>query len=68
MYICMYTILFKGIYIYTYMCIHIYVCVYICVCVCVCVCVGLPGSLEGKESACNTGDPCLKPGLGRSPG
>ena len=23
---------------------------------------------DGKESACNVGDPCLIPGLGRSPG
>ena len=27
-----------------------------------------PGDSEGKESACNTGDPCSTPGLGRSPG
>ena len=27
-----------------------------------------PGSSEGKESACNAGDPGLIPGLGRSPG
>ena len=27
-----------------------------------------PGSSAGKESACNAGDPCLIPGLGRSPG
>jgi len=29
---------------------------------------GLPWSSVGKESACNTGDPSLIPGLGRSPG
>ena len=29
---------------------------------------GIPGSSDGKESACNAGDPCLIPGLGRSPG
>ena len=29
---------------------------------------GFPGSLAGKESACNTADPDLIPGLGRSPG
>ena len=29
---------------------------------------GLPGSLAGKESACNAGDPGSIPGLGRSPG
>ena len=29
---------------------------------------GLPGSSDGKESACNVGDPDLMPGLGRSPG
>ena len=27
-----------------------------------------PGGLDGKESACNTGNPGLIPGLGRSPG
>ena len=37
-------------------------------CVCVCVCVYFPGSSDGKESACNAGDPGLIPGLGRSPG
>ena len=30
--------------------------------------VSFPGSSEGKESACNEGDPSLIPGLGRSPG
>ena len=29
---------------------------------------GFPASSVGKESACNTGDPGLFPGLGRSPG
>ena len=29
---------------------------------------GLPGSLEGKESACNTGDLSSIPGSGRYPG
>ena len=29
---------------------------------------GFPGSSAGKESACSTGDPCLIPGSGRSPG
>ena len=29
---------------------------------------GLPGSLEGKESACTVGDCGSIPGLGRSPG
>ena len=28
---------------------------------------GLPGSSAGKESVCKAGDPCLIPGLGRSP-
>ena len=49
-------------------------------CVCVCVCVytallgrqvyvrGFPGDLDGKESACNTGDPGSIPGSGRSRG
>ena len=27
---------------------------------------GFPDSSVGKESACNAGDPCLIPGLGRS--
>ena len=29
---------------------------------------GFPGGSAGKESACNVGDLCLIPGLGRSPG
>ena len=29
---------------------------------------GLPCGSAGKESACNAGDLCLIPGLGRSPG
>ena len=29
---------------------------------------GFPGSSVGKESACDTGDPGLTPGLGRSAG
>ena len=29
---------------------------------------GFPGSSEGKESACNAGDPDLIPRSGRSPG
>ena len=29
---------------------------------------GFPGGSDGKESACDTGDPGLIPGLGRSPG
>ena len=29
---------------------------------------GFPGGLEGKESACNGGDPGSIPGSGRSPG
>ena len=29
---------------------------------------GFPGGSDGKESACNSGDPGLIPGLGRSPG
>ena len=29
---------------------------------------GFPGGLDGKESACNVGDPGLIPGLRRSPG
>ena len=27
-----------------------------------------PGGSDGKESACNVGDPGLIPGVGRSPG
>ena len=30
--------------------------------------IGFLGGSAGKESACNAGDPCLIPGLGRSPG
>ena len=29
---------------------------------------GFPGSSDGKESACNVGDPSPAPGSGRSPG
>ena len=29
---------------------------------------GFPGGSDGKESACNSGDKGLIPGLGRSPG
>jgi len=29
--------------------------------------VGFPGGSSGKECACNVGDLCLIPGLGRSP-
>ena len=29
---------------------------------------GFPGGSAGEESACNVGDPCSVPGLGRSPG
>ena len=29
---------------------------------------GFPGGSDGKEPACNTGDPGSVPGLGRSPG
>ena len=29
---------------------------------------GFPGDSDGKESACNAGDPGLVPGLGRAPG
>ena len=29
---------------------------------------GFPGGSDGKESACNVGDPGLIPGSGRSPG
>ena len=29
---------------------------------------GFPGGSDSKESACNTGDPGLIPGPGRSPG
>ena len=28
---------------------------------------GFPGGSDGRESACNTGDPVLIPGRGRSP-
>ena len=32
------------------------------------ICKGFPESSVGKESACNAGDLCLIPGLGRDPG
>ena len=32
------------------------------------ICKGIPGSSDGKETACNMGDMGLIPGLGRSPG
>ena len=32
------------------------------------ICTVFPGGSDGKESACNAGDPGLIPGLGRSPG
>ena len=31
-------------------------------------CLGFPRSSDGKESACDAGDPCSIPGSGRSPG
>ena len=31
-------------------------------------CMGFPGGSDGKESACNAGDPASTSGLGRSPG
>ena len=34
----------------------------------VCMYIGFPGGSDGKESACNAGDPGLIPGLGRGPG
>ena len=37
-------------------------------CILVYVYLGFPGGSDGKESACNSGDPGLIPGLGRSPG
>ena len=40
----------------------------VCVCVCVCVCVFSHGGSDGKDSACNVGDPDSIPGLRRSPG
>ena len=45
-------------------------CVYICICVCVCiyVCLGFPDGSDGKESACNAGDPGSTRGFRRSPG
>ena len=37
-------------------------------CALICIDEGFPGGSDGKESACNIGDPVLIPGLGRSPG
>ena len=44
---------------------HIYVCV--CICVCVCVCMYIPGGSDGKESACNAGDPGSIPWVRQDP-
>ena len=33
-----------------------------------CIWLGSPGGSDGKDSACNAGDPGSIPGLGRSPG
>ena len=41
-----------------YMFVHIYTYTYM----------GFPGGSDGKEPACNAGDPDSVPGLGRSPG
>ena len=38
------------------------------ICIQTCLCMGFPGGSDSKESACNTGDTGLIPGLGRSPG
>ena len=35
---------------------------------CLILCEPMDGSSDGKESACNAGDPSSIPGLGRSPG
>ena len=34
----------------------------------ICLILGCPGDSDGKESACNTGDPSSLPGWVRSPG
>ena len=34
----------------------------------ICTLMGFPGSLAGKKSACDAGDPGSIPGVGRSPG
>ena len=48
---------------------YVYMYMYVCVCVCVCIYMrGFSRGSEGKESACNTGDPSLIPGSGSSPG
>ena len=52
------------IYIYTHTSCHLY----IHVCVCIYIYIGFPCGSDSKESACNAGDPCLIPGMGRSPG
>ena len=49
-------------------CIHIYIYVHIPSFGVVVTYPELPGGSEGKESACNAGDPDSIPGLGRSPG
>ena len=42
--------------------------VYTSICMCLRIKVGFHGGSDGKESACNSGDTGLIPGLGRSPG
>ena len=55
-----------------YFAIHLYI--YVCVCVCVCVYIyvymylGFPHGSDIKESYCNSRDPGLITGSGRSPG
>ena len=40
---------------------------YVCIYIILYVYMGFPGSSDDKESACNAGDPCSAPTLGRSP-
>ena len=46
---------------------YIHVCVYMCVCLCVCVYMYIPGGSDGKESACNAGDPGSIPWVRQDP-
>ena len=60
------TTLFLVFLLYVCVCVYIYLCVYIYIYIYIHT--RLPGSPDGKESACNMADLGSIPGLGRSPG
>ena len=54
-----------SLFLFVYIHIHLYI--YVCVCMCITYTnMGFSCGLDGKESACNAGDPGSIPGLGRS--